>query len=160
MASRSRIPRLGTKAIPLTVQGVRLRTALPGSTFRFERWGSGRSKKRRSLIWEGLIQPSELSDSYKVRIIYSEATSPKVFVVDPKPSPPAGKKLPHIYSDGSLCLYDPKIDGPWNRSWAISDTILPWAAEWLLHYELWKVAGVWTGGGHEMTENSKTSTAA
>ena len=160
MANKDRIPRLGTTAIPLAVQGVRLRTALPGSTFGFEMWGSGRSKERRSLVWEGFIQPSELSDSYKVRIIYSEATPPKVFIIVPKPSLPAGKKRPHTYSDGSLCLYDPKIDGRWNRSWAISDTILPWAAEWLLHYEVWKVTGVWTGGGHEVAEESKTSTAA
>jgi hypothetical protein len=30
---------------------------------------------------------------------------------------------------------------------AHSGTILPWAAEWLLHYETWKVTDCWHGGG-------------
>ena len=29
----------------------------------------------------------------------------------------------------------------------LADTIVPWAAEWLMHYELWLVTGEWTGGG-------------
>lgn len=31
----------------------------------------------------------------------------------------------------------------------ISRTLVPWAAEWLLHYEVWTITGKWHGGGHE-----------
>ena len=31
----------------------------------------------------------------------------------------------------------------------IATTTVPWAAEWLLHYELWLATdGTWCGGGH------------
>jgi len=29
----------------------------------------------------------------------------------------------------------------------LADTILPWAAEWLAHYEIWFATGTWYGGG-------------
>ena len=32
---------------------------------------------------------------------------------------------------------------------ALSRTIVPWAAEWLLNYELWRFVGEWLGGGHD-----------
>jgi len=30
---------------------------------------------------------------------------------------------------------------------AIADTIVPWTADWLAHYEIWLVTGDWYGGG-------------
>ena len=45
-----------------------------------------------------------------------------------------------------LCLYY----GPareWIPDKMIADTIVPWASEWLLHYEFWLVTGIWHGGG-------------
>jgi hypothetical protein len=30
----------------------------------------------------------------------------------------------------------------------LATTVLLWAAEWLMHYELWLVTGQWHGGGH------------
>jgi hypothetical protein len=30
---------------------------------------------------------------------------------------------------------------------SIADTIVPWTAEWLVHYEIWLVTGEWYGGG-------------
>jgi len=32
---------------------------------------------------------------------------------------------------------------------SIASTILPWASEWLFHYEIWRATGEWTGGGRE-----------
>jgi hypothetical protein len=29
----------------------------------------------------------------------------------------------------------------------LGDTILPWTAEWLLHYEIWRATEKWMGGG-------------
>jgi hypothetical protein len=44
-----------------------------------------------------------------------------------------------------LCLYYP---GQWRPDLLLSTTIVPWTAEWLMHYELWLATGHWTGGGH------------
>lgn len=52
-------------------------------------------------------------------------------------------RLPHVYDD-CLCLYTP---GQWDRSMQIATTIIPWTAEWLFHYELWKATDHWVGGG-------------
>jgi hypothetical protein len=27
------------------------------------------------------------------------------------------------------------------------DTTLPWTAEWLINYEIWRATGLWYGGG-------------
>lgn len=35
-----------------------------------------------------------------------------------------------------------------HRKDLISDTIIPWVADWLLYYELWLATGEWLGGGH------------
>jgi hypothetical protein len=37
----------------------------------------------------------------------------------------------------------------------IATSIVPWASEWLLHYEIWRATGTWTGGGHEPKQGSK-----
>ena len=39
--------------------------------------------------------------------------------------------------------------GEWNPTMLLSRTIVPWASEWLLFYELWVITGVWLGGGIE-----------
>ena len=58
------------------------------------------------------------------------------------------QRLPHVYDHvkQQLCLYY----GPareWTPDKMIADTIVPWASEWLLHYEFWLVTGIWHGGG-------------
>ncbi len=51
----------------------------------------------------------------------------------------------HIYPQGHLCLYHPD-ETPWKDTHHISDTILPWAAEWLVFYELYQInGGIWLG---------------
>jgi hypothetical protein len=32
---------------------------------------------------------------------------------------------------------------------SMATTIVSWTSEWLLHYEVWRATGAWTGGGHE-----------
>ncbi len=94
-----------------------------------------------SLVCTGKIQPTEHSEVYKIRLKYDGASSPKVYVVDPE--------LPldinaHMYSDKRLCLYYPK-ENPWKHTKSISDTIIPWTAEWLVYYELYQIDGKWHG---------------
>lgn len=63
--------------------------------------------------------------------------------------------VPHCYhrfyeSDDNeyvkLCLYYPKYK-EWTKSMFLSETIIPWAIDWIKYYELWRITGKWLGGG-------------
>lgn len=60
---------------------------------------------------------------------------------------PLKKQLPHVYDNRKqvLCLFYPK-HREFLPTMLCSETIIPWACEWLLHYEIWLATGVWTGG--------------
>jgi hypothetical protein len=94
--------------------------------------------------WLGPLQPTPVSPGYLVSIEYDPSWFPKVYVVNPPLDPGHRERLPHVYSEDRLCLYTP---GQWDSSMLLADTILPWAAEWLFHYEVWKVTDHWVGGG-------------
>lgn len=74
-------------------------------------------KGERELTWEGIVMPSPLSASYKLKLHYRYNQGAKVYVLEPKPlALSAGKSvLPHVYStpEQRLCLYYPK-DNEWN----------------------------------------------
>lgn len=94
------------------------------------------------LAWTGVITPTPLSRNYTVRITYRAGEYPRVVIADPPLRPDEDGLLPHFYRDGSLCLHQ---EDQWDGSMFIADTILPWTAEWLAHYELWRRSGVWYG---------------
>lgn len=52
--------------------------------------------------------------------------------------------LPHTFFGDELCLY---YGNDWEEHTPIAKTIIPWASEWLYHYEIWLFTGEWTGGG-------------
>jgi len=87
------------------------------------------------------ISPGKGCDSYKISLKYREGGVPKVFVMKPKIKPNSSI---HIYKEGYLCLYDHR-SSPWSDLMKIHETIIPWAAEWLVYYELWKTTGEWLG---------------
>jgi hypothetical protein len=124
-------------------QGGMLRHFFPDSTLKIVRFGKG-------LIWEGKLQPSELSMAYDVRIEYNLGKDPDVYVINPKPLLLAKEaaKLPHIYDHEKqhLCIYHRRMN-EWNKRKMIAKTIIPWTCEWLLHYEIWVATGTWHGGG-------------
>jgi hypothetical protein len=95
------------------------------------------------LVWAGVLQPTALSRSYCVEISYRSPEHPSVCILDPLETR-QGESLPHIYSDGTLCLYEP---GEWNDRMYLVDSIVPWTAEWLANYEIWLATGDWHGGG-------------
>jgi hypothetical protein len=88
------------------------------------------------------VRPTALSLTYRVRIKYDGVREPRTLVLNPVLVASPGKPLPHVYNDGSLCLYD---RGEWHHGLFIADTIVGWAAEWLAHYELWEASGRWHG---------------
>lgn len=110
------------------------------------------------IIWECDITPTPLSQTYRIRIDYKANTKPDVYVVSPKPLRRFDglSKLEHVYDTEKqrICLYYPIVD-KWNFSKPLVKTIIPWAAEWLLYYEIWVVTGEWKGGGIHPTNDEK-----
>jgi hypothetical protein len=96
--------------------------------------------RRDRLRWTGRLQPCELSRIYTVMITYTVGRYPVTQIRDPQLSATEKGFLPHTYNDQSLCLHDA---GQWAEHMLIVDTIVPWAAEWLLHYEVWVATGEW-----------------
>lgn len=105
------------------------------------------SWKKGVVCWIGLIQPTKLSETYKIKVKYSFGSVPKVWVLSPQLVPRSdNERIPHIYSGKRLCLYLPGA-GDWNKNMLIAETIIPWTSLWLYHYEIWHATGEWLGGG-------------
>jgi hypothetical protein len=100
--------------------------------------------RRGEARWSGRIQPTDASATYKVTILYRLGRRPQVFVTVPQLQRRPDADIPHRHGDGSLCLHLPD---EWDSTMSIAETIVPWAALWLYHYELWHATGEWLGGG-------------
>jgi hypothetical protein len=111
---------------------------------------------RGRVVWTGTLRPTPASIAYTVRIEYCEGQQPHVFVVDPPLEDFPDDSIPHTYSPTEMCLYYP---GEFDQGREfIADTIVPWASEWLLFYELWLITKEWHGGGiHPADEHAKAS---
>jgi hypothetical protein len=96
------------------------------------------------LVWIGKLQPTSLSRRYTVELTYARQRFPRVRVLDQLELRAGEESLPHVYSDGSLCLHK---DDEWSPQMFLANTIVPWATEWLAHYEIWFATGTWYGGG-------------
>lgn len=105
------------------------------------------------IVWLGPLRGFQMS--YKVSVVWNhaESTPPLVFVRNPAIRPRPGTDyidIPHLLYDSlsptnsALCLFDP-AQNEWDRSMLIAESIVPWASEWLHHYELWHFDGVWRG---------------
>ena len=127
--------------ISLIIQAINLKKDFPDSAV--TRFGED------YLGWDYFLTPSPYSNTYQVRLIYKRDKGVKFYVVEPKLQVIENDSLlPHVYStpDQRLCLYYPGV-GQWDATKLYVDTIIPWAAEWLLFYELWLITGKWLGGG-------------
>ncbi|TWI79029.1 hypothetical protein IQ13_3421 [Lacibacter cauensis] len=127
-------------SLNMGVQAGRLRSVFPSSTIRFS---------QNELTWESSITPTPLSSIYEVKLHYVRGENPNVYVVAPKLILfPGESTLPHVYDTEKqwLCLYYRKAK-EWNSNMLVADTVVPWACEWLCHYEIWLCTGTWQGGG-------------
>ncbi len=121
----------------------------------------GRLVKDR-MLWRCELRPSPLSRKYLVQVDYHLGRLPTTLVLAPKPRDlAAGRKPPHVYNEPGdpLCLFYPAAR-EWNSTMLIAKTIVPWACEWLFHFEAWLFTGRWEGGGttHE-PRGAQTATA-
>lgn len=131
------------KVLNLAVQQFLLKKQFPYSECRIS---------RSELTWLGTLLPTPISSCYRVQLSYKLNGSPKVEVISPSLERREGKKPPHLYRGDRLCLYLPRI-GEWNKNMLLSETIIPWTSEWLLHYEIWLATGEWCGGGIHPPKN-------
>lgn len=98
-----------------------------------------------------VIQPTEISKKYDIKIEFDKYDGVKVYVINETLKVAKNRtKLPHVYShsEQKLCLYSPGKE-EWNREKLIVSTIIPWTSDWLFYYELWLSNGKWLGGGHD-----------
>ena len=136
-----------SRQIPLIHQAGALKSYFPDS--KITRKGDD------EIRWTHTVKPTPLSASYSLLLHYKKGKGASVYVVSPKPLPLAkGKtRLPHVYNhkEQKLCLHYPKAN-EWNTSMYYVKSLIPWACEWLMHYEIWVGIGEWKGGGIEHNE--------
>lgn len=137
--------------IPLVHQAGTLKSYFPNSEIK--------RKGDKELTWVGTVTPSPLSATYILKLHYKYKEGAEVFVIEPEPLQFAKGKtaLPHVYStpEQQLCLYYP-LEKEWDTGMYYVKTLIPWACEWLVHYECWVATGTWHGGGiHHETEAEK-----
>lgn len=128
------------KARSLTIlqQANILKSALPNSEIVI--------KRDFLLNWTGTLKPTYFSSVYNVNMSYHINQRPDVRVLSPELVKRDGESIPHLFSDGTLCLFRMKYF-EWNPRMYLLDTILPWTSLWLFYYEMWLSTGRWLGGG-------------
>ena len=138
--AKGKAKRIGPiKYLNLAIQDVHIRKSYPGFTCRIQKGLA---------VWRGPLMPRSVSPVYQMEVHYRLKDIPKVWVISPTLLP----NSPHIYGDKSLCLYWPK-EWIWHQDTIISETIIPWAADWLYYYELWLDTGKWLGpSSHDYLE--------
>jgi hypothetical protein len=101
---------------------------------------------RERLVWLGALIPTDYTAIYELLIDHQIGKSPLVYVPRPRLQLADGQALPHVYPLNTQCLFLGNRE--WHESIAIADTLVPWASEWLLFYELWlATGGEWLGEG-------------
>ena len=103
--------------------------------------------KKQRFIVSIQLKPTENSMTYNVKyVIDVGSTIVNVFVDGLNKFNCNDLRIPHLYSNGSLCLYYPK-DHEWDYHDLWSETLIPWTSLWLYFFEIWLVTGEWIGGG-------------
>jgi len=97
------------------------------------------------LRWFCNLRPTPLADNYFVQFDYKHGGIPEARVVAPDLVVPAGKRLPHVFAEGAICIYDCRAGSDeWGPHMPLA-VIVPWAELWLYYYETWLVTGTWQG---------------
>lgn len=118
--------------------------------------------KKGKLVWKQLVSPSKLSKKYEITVVY-DGIVPKVYLYNQGIMKKKNDDIPHCYEwhyNNSndeyvrICLYYPQ-NSEWSKDMLLSETIIPWAIEWLYYYEIWRINGKWLGGGVEHAKNKK-----
>ena len=146
---------MATRKIPDLARGRQFSIAQQWASVRFAVPSSVRRAMNGSnLRCEVRLRPTALSCEYLVTVGYTLGTRPEVRLASPELRTRNGEEAPHVFGDGSLCLFRfPYRE--WSARAPIGRTILPWTSLWLYFYETWLVTGVWHGGGEHPTGGPK-----
>jgi len=137
--------------MPAYIQLSKIRKAFPDAKVLNKGWNN--------FELELNLQPSPLSEIYRIKIVYKKNLFIKIYVIDKVLKIANNRsKLPHVYNtkEQQLCLYSPSKK-EWKSTQYIINSIIPWASEWLFYYELWLPDGEWYGGGHNEYPNEKSN---
>jgi hypothetical protein len=135
----------------LAVQMMHLRKHYPSANASIE---------RSCLRWTGTVHPTPLSDKYALELVYKLDSVPNVRVLSPELECRDGQRPPHMYTRDRICLYWP-WEMEWSQEMVLATTIVPWASEWCMYYEIWLATGEWRGGGvHPGGDKRDTEDAA
>jgi hypothetical protein len=127
-------PSLAQRSMELRALGI------PGASVRLDRG--------RELQYRFAIAPSAFGRVYDCLLrMRPDSREPEVLVLKPDLPSLAGKHpIPHIYDhDGpgtKLCLWWPK-QREWIPRMKLTETCVPWTAEWLWYFEDWLATGEW-----------------
>jgi hypothetical protein len=121
------------------------------------RWSDFTSERVEESVvcWKGPLRGFQKWYQIAVLWNFDSLGRPYVCMLKPQLRPRQGQtfeQIPHLIFNeekpplSGFCLFDPH-GKEWSDRLLIADTTLPWAAEWLLYYELWHLDGVWRGGG-------------
>lgn len=101
------------------------------------------SIKQNKLICVGKVKPTEYSKEYSIKLVYNGLDVPRVYVVEPEIE--YHDDIHMFPKEKNLCLYHSETDDfHWNfRKDNVYDTIIPWALEWFVYYELYLITGEW-----------------
>ena len=94
------------------------------------------------------LKPTFASIEYEIKLVAKKNSKlVNIFVVNPKIGLyENNRRVPHMYSNGSLCLYYPQYN-EWDYTDSWAETLIPWTSLWLFYYEIWIETGEWIGGG-------------
>ena len=119
----------------------------------------------RELQYRFSIAPSAFGRLYGCLLrMRPDSREPEVLVLGPDLNAiAANQTIPHIYEhDGpgtKLCLWWPK-QREWMPLMKLTETCIPWTAEWLWYFEDWIATGEWVGGGQHPQPKRKHRSAA
>lgn len=126
----------GSNAKSLAIQHRTLLMRYPSSTGKV---------KRSKLQWECRLRPQVITDTYLFQVEYTMEKRPVVYISEGKLADEKDLELvPHHYGvldDGRVHVCLDRFD--WKSSMLLADSVVPWAMEWALHYEIWLATGEW-----------------
>ena len=95
------------------------------------------------------FRASSCSGVYRIEIEGKREGKPIIWLSGGSIDRQSAKEAPHkfgIDENGpriQLCL--DRFN--WQPDQLYSQTYIPWAMEWIIHFEIWRLTGKWTGGG-------------
>ena len=108
------------------------------------------SVKRDALHWSIKVRPTPYSLEYLIEVECAMGKKPAVYASGGEIMQMDDlSRIPHKYSvDEAAKRVQLCLDyGEWHRDDSAATTLVPWAIEWLAHFEVWLTTGKWTGGG-------------